>query len=170
MMQGLALARGARLHGAFSFRRAAPIYIRCWSTTVGASGLPSREEQLKRLSQPDKEFDVLVIGGGATGCGAALDAQRRGLTTALIERGDFSSETSSRSTKLLWAGIRYIATASAQLLRVKNLASPLRACKEFWGEFKMVLGAHRERKILLEKNPHLTVGGWTKTTLVFNID
>lgn len=46
--------------------------------------------------------------GGATGCGAALDAQLRGLRTCLIERGDFANETSSRSTKLIWAGIRYV--------------------------------------------------------------
>ena len=46
--------------------------------------------------------DVLIVGGGATGCGAALDATTRGLSTALIERGDFGNETSARSTKLLW--------------------------------------------------------------------
>lgn len=62
--------------------------------------LPTRDEQLSRLSS-GQTFDVLVIGGGATGCGIALDAQMRGLNTALIERGDFSSETSSRSTKLV---------------------------------------------------------------------
>ena len=63
--------------------------------------IPSREEQLARLSAGDEEFDVLVVGGGATGSGVALDAQMRGLNTALIERADFSSETSSRSTKLV---------------------------------------------------------------------
>lgn len=62
--------------------------------------LSSREEQLARLAG-DEEFDVLVVGGGATGSGVALDAQMRGLNTALIERADFSSETSSRSTKLV---------------------------------------------------------------------
>ena len=66
---------------------------------------------------------MLVIGGGATGAGAALDAQLRGLATACIERGDFGGETSGRSTKLIWAGIRYIATATAQLLQpVSDLA------------------------------------------------
>ena len=48
-------------------------------------GLPAREAQVARLGS-DEDFDVLVVGGGATGCGAALDAQRRGLSTALIER------------------------------------------------------------------------------------
>lgn len=62
--------------------------------------VPTRSEQLKRLSS--KEFDVLIVGGGATGCGASLDAASRGLSTALIERGDFGTETSARSTKLLW--------------------------------------------------------------------
>lgn len=56
--------------------------------------LPTREEQLKSLgSEP---FDVLVIGGGATGAGCALDAVSRGLKTALVEMEDFSSGTSSR--------------------------------------------------------------------------
>ena len=63
--------------------------------------IPNREEQLARLTAGDEEFDVLVVGGGATGSGVALDAQMRGLNTALIERADFSSETSSRSTKLV---------------------------------------------------------------------
>ena len=120
-----------------------------------APPLPSRDEQVACLANT-QEFDVLVVGGGATGAGAALDAQMRGLSTAMIERGDFSSETSSRSTKLIWAGIRYIATAAAQLLQMKNLAKPVEAINDFWGEFKMVLGAHKERRILLENNPHLT--------------
>jgi hypothetical protein len=69
-------------------------------------GLPSRAEQVRRLQSPtirqDGAFDILVIGGGATGAGVALDAAQRGLQTACIERGDFASETSSRSTKLIW--------------------------------------------------------------------
>lgn len=116
--------------------------------------IPTRDEQVARLC--DEEFDVLVIGGGATGSGVALDAQMRGLNTALIERADFSSETSSRSTKLIWAGIRYIATATSQLLRLKNLTRPIDAIGDFTDEFKMVMGAHKERRILLENNPHLT--------------
>lgn len=117
--------------------------------------LPSRDEQLKRL-QSGETFDVLVIGGGATGSGAALDAATRGLSTALVERGDFGNETSSRSTKLIWAGIRYIATAISSLLRWNNLTRPVEAVTDFTGEFKMVLEAHKERRILLENNPHLT--------------
>ena len=63
--------------------------------------LPSRDEQISTLlssSTSKTEFDVLVIGGGATGAGAALDATTRGLSTVLIEKGDFGNETSSRST------------------------------------------------------------------------
>jgi len=116
--------------------------------------IPPRSEQLECLSS--KQFDVLIVGGGATGSGAALDAASRGLSTALIERGDFGNETSARSTKLLWAGIRYIATASAELLRFRNLMRPLKAIEDFTSEFRMVAGAHKERKILLENNPHLT--------------
>ncbi len=122
---------------------------------IGKKTIPSRADQLLKLSKGD-QYDVLVIGGGATGCGAALDAQMRGLNTALIERGDFASETSGRSTKLIWAGIRYIATGFAALLRFRNLTRPIDALSDFKGEFKMVLGAHKERRILLDNNPHLT--------------
>jgi len=123
--------------------------------------LPSRQAQIECLSatSPNNkmtQFDVLVVGGGATGSGVALDAQLRGLSTALIERGDFSCETSARSTKLIWAGIRYIATATAQLLQWSSLMHPVAAWQEFAGEFKMVLGAHKERRLLLDNNPHLT--------------
>jgi glycerol-3-phosphate dehydrogenase len=65
-----------------------------------------RAAQLRRLQQ--ETFDVLVVGGGATGAGTALDAASRGLRTALVERDDFSAGTSSRSTKLLHGGVRYL--------------------------------------------------------------
>ena len=55
-----------------------------------------------------QEFDVLVIGGGITGCGIALDAALRGMSVALIEKNDFASGTSSRSTKLIHGGLRYL--------------------------------------------------------------
>lgn len=121
--------------------------------------IPSREEQIQRLkaaSSIDQPFDVLVIGGGATGCGVALDASMRGLHTALIERNDFGCETSSRSTKLIWAGIRYLGTAIAGLLRFQNIARPVAAIQDFISEFHLVQVASNERKILLQNNPHLT--------------
>ena len=71
--------------------------------TLKKNILPSRSEQVSKLvSSSKQEFDVLIVGGGATGCGAALDATTRGLSTACIDRGDFGNETSARSTKLLW--------------------------------------------------------------------
>jgi hypothetical protein len=71
---------------------------------------PSREASLARLQS--EVFDVLVIGGGATGSGVALDAALRGLKVAVVERDDFAAGTSSRSTKLIHGGIRYLAQAS----------------------------------------------------------
>lgn len=56
-------------------------------------------------------YDVLVIGGGATGTGVALDSVTRGLSTALVELDDFASGTSSRSTKLIHGGVRYLQKA-----------------------------------------------------------
>ena len=65
-----------------------------------------RVEALRRLA--DDEFDVLVVGGGITGTGCALDAAARGLRTALVERDDFAAGTSSKSSKLVHGGIRYL--------------------------------------------------------------
>jgi glycerol-3-phosphate dehydrogenase len=65
-----------------------------------------RVEALRRLA--DEEFDVLVVGGGITGAGCALDAASRGLRTALVERDDFAAGTSSKSSKLVHGGIRYL--------------------------------------------------------------
>jgi glycerol-3-phosphate dehydrogenase len=58
--------------------------------------------------------------------------------------------------KLIWAGIRYIATATSSLLRLKNLTRPIEAIKDFSSEFRMVSNCHKERRLLLENNPHLT--------------
>ena len=66
----------------------------------------TRESSLQRLD--DEELDVLVVGGGATGCGAALDAATRGLRTGLVEREDFASGTSGRSSRLIHGGLRYL--------------------------------------------------------------
>mmetsp|Transcript_51209 Transcript_51209/g.76503 ORF Transcript_51209/g.76503 Transcript_51209/m.76503 type:complete len:667 (-) Transcript_51209:446-2446(-) len=123
--------------------------------TTTTKNLPSRAKQIAKLKSC-QNLDVLIVGGGATGSGAALDAAMRGLSTGMIDRGDFGSETSSRSTKLIWAGIKYIATAVASLLRVHNLTQPYKALQDFYGEYQMVMGAHKERRILLQNNPHLT--------------
>ena len=74
--------------------------------------IQSRAEQIAHLKRTsDLEYDVLVIGGGATGAGVALDAATRGLKVALVERDDFSSGTSSKSTKLVHGGVRYLEKA-----------------------------------------------------------
>ncbi|HEY4402133.1 MAG TPA: FAD-dependent oxidoreductase, partial [Acidimicrobiia bacterium] len=65
-----------------------------------------RAEALGRLAT--EQFDVLVVGGGITGAGVAVDAATRGLRTALVERDDFASGTSSKSSKLVHGGLRYL--------------------------------------------------------------
>lgn len=94
---------------------------------------PSRAELLQRLDDRSGPWDIIVIGGGATGLGAAVDAASRGYRTLLLEQGDFSCGTSSRSTKLIHGGVRY--------LQQGNLA--------------LVREALRERGILLSNAPHL---------------
>lgn len=127
--------------------------------------IPSRAEQVRRLQQSNEELDVLVIGGGATGAGIALDAANRGLGVACIERGDFASETSSRSTKLVWAGLKYMATASAAVLSPKLFTSPVATVKDFLGEMHMVLECHQERKFMLVQQPHLC--NWVPIAIPF---
>ncbi|PMD93726.1 hypothetical protein BWI97_18140 [Siphonobacter sp. BAB-5405] len=86
-------------------------------------------------------FDVCIIGGGATGAGCALDAALRGLSVCLIEKEDFAAQTSSKSTKLIHGGVRYLEQAVKQL-------SP--------DQFRMVRKALHERRTLLQNAPHLT--------------
>jgi glycerol-3-phosphate dehydrogenase len=73
--------------------------------------IPPRQEQLAALKNAANNFDMLIIGGGASGAGTALDAASRGLKVALVERNDFSCGTSSRSTKLVHGGVRYLEKA-----------------------------------------------------------
>src|SRR6476659_2719347 len=74
-----------------------------------------RARAWKRLAT--KQFDVLVVGGGVTGGGVALDAATRGLSTALVEQRDFASGTSSRSSKLFHGGLRYLEQMNFDLVR-----------------------------------------------------
>lgn len=157
----------------------------------GPIGILSRAEQVRRLElhggagaagSDDAYYDVLVIGGGATGAGVAFDAATRTeatvdgaakggesgrtpLKVACIERGDFSSETSSRSTKLIWAGIKYLASASAALLSLDLFTSPIETVQEFYSEFMMVFQCHQERKYMLEQQRHLT--NWVPIVVPF---
>src|SRR6516164_8473821 len=79
-------------------------------------GSLARDENLARLRGGDA-WDVVVIGGGATGLGAAVDAAARGYRTALLEARDFAHGTSSRSTKLIHGGVRYLAQGNVPLVR-----------------------------------------------------
>ncbi len=92
-----------------------------------------RPQSIDLLSS--SEFDLLVIGGGITGAGIALDAATRGLSVALIEKQDFAAGTSSRSTKLIHGGLRYL--------------------KQF--EFKLVSEVGKEREIVYRNAPHLVI-------------
>jgi glycerol-3-phosphate dehydrogenase len=77
---------------------------------------PARDTMMQQL-EADPAFDVAIIGGGATGLGAAVDAAARGYRTVLLERGDFGCGTSSRSTKLVHGGVRYLAQGNLSLVR-----------------------------------------------------
>ncbi len=98
----------------------------------------NREEAIERLYA--EVFDILVIGGGATGAGVALDAASRGLKVALVERDDFGAGTSSRSTKLIHGGVRYLERAVLHFDRT---------------QFNLVRDALKERAVLLSIAPHL---------------
>ena len=76
------------------------------SSATGSLGPRQRADDLDRLA--GEHFDVLVIGGGVTGAGCALDAATRGLKVGLVEQRDLASGTSSRSSKLLHGGLRYL--------------------------------------------------------------
>ena len=95
-----------------------------------------RAEQLEVIES--EMFDLLIIGGGITGAGIALDSVTRGMKVALIEMQDFAEGTSSRSTKLVHGGLRYL-----KQLQVKEVAE---------------LG--RERAIVYENGPHVTKPVW----------
>ncbi len=89
-------------------------------------------EELRK--QTDKVWDVIVIGGGATGLGIAHDSVSRGYSTILLEQSDFAGATSSRSTKLVHGGVRYMAQ----------------------GDLLLVMEALHERGLMLKNAPHLT--------------
>ncbi|MFZ5992663.1 MAG: FAD-dependent oxidoreductase [Deinococcota bacterium] len=108
----------------------------------------NRTALLERLK--NETFDLLVIGGGASGAGVALDAATRGLKVALVERLDFSEGTSSRSTKLIHGGVRYLEIAVKTLDRV---------------QLNLVRDALHERSMLLKLAPHLTRPLWLLTPL-----
>jgi glycerol-3-phosphate dehydrogenase len=107
---------------------------------VRAAPRGGRRSEHRLALERDEPFDLLIIGGGASGTGAALDAVTRGLTVALVERDDLSAGTSSRSTKLIHGGVRYLEKAVKGLDRT---------------QFALVRDALRERAVLLRNAPHL---------------
>ena len=74
----------------------------------------ARAEHLRAMRT--ERFDLLVVGGGITGAGVALDAATRGLRVALVEAGDFAEGTSSRSSRLIHGGLRYLETGDFRLV------------------------------------------------------
>ena len=93
----------------------------------------TREANLSHLNDTEKVWDLIIIGGGATGLGAAVDAASRGFSALLLEQADFAKGTSSRATKLVHGGVRYLAQ----------------------GDIGLVREALRERGLLLQNAPHL---------------
>lgn len=81
----------------------------------------NRQDQLKQIADPSFLWDILIIGGGATGLGIALDAVTRGYKTLLVEQADFAKGTSSRSTKLVHGGVRYLAQGDVKLVREASI-------------------------------------------------
>ncbi|MBM7565071.1 glycerol-3-phosphate dehydrogenase/oxidase [Paenibacillus sacheonensis] len=108
-------------------------------TTFTRTGRFAAEDRPALLTDmANKPFDVLVIGGGITGAGIALDAAARGLRTAVVDMQDFAAGTSSRSTKLVHGGLRYL--------------------KQF--EIGVVAEVGKERAIVYENGPHVTTPEW----------
>ncbi len=93
----------------------------------------NRTEMLHRVREREKVWDFVIIGGGATGIGCAVDAASRGFSVLLLEQNDFGKGTSSRSTKLVHGGVRYLAQGNLSLVRE----------------------ALKERGFLLKNAPHL---------------
>ncbi len=92
-----------------------------------------RERALDQLQQQDEPWDFIIVGGGATGLGTAVDAASRGHRVLLMEQADFATGTSSRSTKLVHGGVRYLKQ----------------------GNISLVLEALRERGLMVQNAPHL---------------
>mgnify|MGYP002283142746 CR=1 FL=1 len=76
-----------------------------------------RNEMIDKIGKNTEEYDFIIIGGGATGIGIALEASARGYSVVLLEKSDFTKSTSSKSTKLVHGGVRYLAQGDVGLVR-----------------------------------------------------
>src|SRR5437868_3009761 len=95
--------------------------------------LLNRDTSLRRIAERSEPWDLAIVGGGATGVGIAVDAVSRGYSVVLLEQHDFGKGTSSRSTKLVHGGVRYLQQ----------------------GNVSLVMEALKERGLLLQNAPHL---------------
>src|SRR5690606_10070435 len=93
----------------------------------------TRNEAIERI-ESTSQWDITIIGGGATGLGIAVDAASRGYKTLLVEKYDFAKGTSSKSTKLVHGGVRYLAN----------------------GDLKLVYSALKERGLIFRNAPHVS--------------
>lgn len=105
-----------------------------------------RSDHLRDISAKP-EYDVVVIGGGCNGVGVLLDASTRGLRTLLIEKDDFASGASSKSTKLIHGGVRYLQQVFE--LSLDSISSRIE-------KFQLVKEAIAERSMMIDSAPHLT--------------
>jgi glycerol-3-phosphate dehydrogenase len=101
--------------------------------TIKIKKIMTRQQMIQQIESHSGEWDICIIGGGATGLGTAVDAASRGFKTILLEQNDFAKGTSSRSTKLVHGGVRYLQQ----------------------GNIKLVMEALQERGILKKNAPHL---------------
>src|SRR5437763_541137 len=108
------------------------MYRCCTGSSFRPPSNMQRSDMLARLAARREPWDMLIIGGGATGVGAAVDAAARGYQVLLLEQSDFGKGTSSRSTKLVHGGVRYLEQ----------------------GNISLVMEALKERGILRQNAPH----------------
>jgi glycerol-3-phosphate dehydrogenase len=130
------------------------------NATSAISGLLgwTKDSTKNGVATEEEPYDLLIIGGGATGAGIALDAATRGLKVAMVERDDFSSGTSSKSTKLVHGGVRYLEKAVWELdynQYVANCNTTLLSLTK--NRYKLVKEALRERRYFLDTAPHLSM-------------
>lgn len=129
------LFTGALVYGTYSYFSNIPPKLNYIGTKTRL-----REENLESMKK--EVYDIFIIGGGATGAGVALEASTRGLKSCLIDKGDFAGQTSSKSTKLLHGGVRYLDKAVHG--------------EEVSANLNLVLEGLRERSIILKSAPYMT--------------